>query len=294
MLKPYDYKQGDSKWGDVLYAVDGESSTIKSAGCGPTAMADIIASLVSPYVDPLTLASWSRMHGYKVYKSGTSYSFPVAVAQAYGVSCVRLNLSNVYGKPNNNVHNVALEQLKSGNWLLACMGKGNWTSSGHYIIIYGYDEKTGLVHINDPASNKANRACNTFALLRKQVKYYWAIQVPDEIKKNGIKKDGAYSQEEFVREVQMCLKSNLTGKGDGLTLSKTVTVSAKKNKKHAVVYPVQKLLKKIGIYHNVCDRSCGAGTTAAINKYQKDVLMYAIPDGEITAKQKMWRSLLRV
>ena len=157
MIKPYDYKQGDSRWGDVSYAVDGETSTIKSAGCGPTAMADVISSIVSEYIDPLTMASWSRMKGYKVYKSGTSYSFPCAVSKTYGVACTRLNTTSVYGNPNADVHVMALGELLKGNWLVACMGKGNWTSSGHYIVVYGYDKNTGNVYINDPASNKPNR-----------------------------------------------------------------------------------------------------------------------------------------
>ena len=75
MIKPVDYKQTDPRWGSNTYAADGETSTIKSAGCGPTALADVLAALVSPYIDPLTTASWARQHGYKVYKSGTSYSF---------------------------------------------------------------------------------------------------------------------------------------------------------------------------------------------------------------------------
>ena len=57
MIQPVDYKQGDYKWGSLSYAVDGESSTIKSAGCGPTALADVLAAIVSPYIDPVTCAS---------------------------------------------------------------------------------------------------------------------------------------------------------------------------------------------------------------------------------------------
>ena len=57
MIKPIDYKQTDSRWGGLKYAVDGESSTIKSAGCGITVMADILATLVSPYITPVTTAS---------------------------------------------------------------------------------------------------------------------------------------------------------------------------------------------------------------------------------------------
>lgn len=292
MIKPIDYKQTDSKWGTLPYAVDGENSTIKSAGCGPTAMADILAAIISPYIDPLTCASWARMKGYKVYKSGTSYNYPVAQGAAYGVKVRRLNTSNVYGKTGNSVHTEALNELLKGNWLIACMGKGKWTSSGHFIVVYGH--KDGMVYINDPASSAANRACNTWELFRSQVKYYWVVEVPEEIKRNGIKTDGEYLQKDFVREVQFCCKAGLDSIAGPQTLSKTVTVSAKKNRKHTVVLPLQKMLQSQGKYTGALDKIAGAKFTAAVNAYQSIRLGYRKPDGEITAKGKMWKKLLGI
>ncbi len=290
MIKPVDYKQNDSKWGGLSYAVDGEKSTIKSAGCGPTSLADVLAAIVSPYIDPVTLAAWARYHNYKVKNSGTSYSFFEPCAKAYGVKVSRLNTSNVYSIPWNGVHDKALSELQKGNWLIACMGKGNWTSSGHYVVAYGYEN--GYVYINDPASTKASRAKNTWELFKSQVKYYWAVEVPEEIKRNGIVKDGAYRQEDFVREVQFCTGATPDGKPGKETLNKTVTVSKSKNRKHYVVMPVQKLFKTQGRYTGTVDKVAGNLFESAVNSYQKTVLKYAKQDGEITAKGKMWRSLL--
>lgn len=290
MIKPIDYKQGDSNWGSLPYRVPGEISTIKSAGCGPTSMADVLAAIVSPYINPATCAAWARQHGYKVLQSGTSYSYPVAQAAAYGVSVRRLNTANVYGKPADAVHNKALAELQAGNWLVACMGKGLWTSSGHYIVAYGYSG--GNVYICDPASSKAVRACNSWDLFKSQVKYYWAVDVPAMIRQGGIVKDGDYRQEDFVREVQMCTGSTIDGKAGSGTLSKTITVSASKNRKHAVVLPIQKKLKKQGRYTGTLDCTAGPLFTAAVNSYQKQVLRYTKQDGEITKGKGMWKSLL--
>lgn len=290
MIKPVDYKQNDSKWGGLSYAVDGERSTIKSAGCGPTSLADVLAAIVSPYIDPVTLAAWARGHNYKVKNSGTSYSFFVPCAAAYGVTVRRLNTSNVYGKSSDPVHDQALGELQNGNWLIACMGKGNWTSSGHYIVVYGYEG--GYVYINDPASTKEAREKNTWDLFKRQVKYYWAVSVPEVVKKNGIIKDGEYRQEDFVREVQFCTGATPDGKPGTETLSKTITVSAKKNRTHFVVMPLQKLFRKQGLYFGTVDEIAGKLFTAAVNGYQDLVLRYAKQDGEITARGKMWRSLL--
>ena len=290
MLRPVDYKQNDKRWGDIPYAVDGERSTIKSAGCGPTALANVLAAIVSPYIDPLTLASWARMKNYKVKNSGTSYSFFVSCAAAYGVKVRRINTSNIYGKVNSPYHAQILAELQAGNWVIACMGKGNWTSSGHYVTVYGF--QNGNVYINDPSSAKAGRACNTWELFKSQVKYYWVVEVPENIKKNGIVKDGLYLQEDFVREVQFCTGATPDGKAGPQTLNKTVTVSSTKNRKHAVVLPIQKKMKKKGKYRGALDRVAGLCFDGAVKLYQSHVFEYRYPDGEVTAKGRTWRSLL--
>ena len=292
MIKPVDYKQTDPRWGSNTYAADGETSTIKSAGCGPTALADVLAALVSPYIDPLTTASWARQHGYKVYKSGTSYNFPVACAAAYGVEVRRLNIANVYGRTKAAVHAQALAELRKGNWVIACMGKGLWTKSGHYIVVYGY--KDGMAYINDPASTKAARACNTWALFASQVKYYWVVEVPEQVKQSGIVKTGDYRHEDFVREVQMCLRAGIDGKAGRQTLSKTITVSRSKNSKHNVVLPIQKLLKQCGYYTGELDKSAGPRFDTAVRTYQARIVELNRPDGEITAKGRTWREMLKM
>ncbi len=290
MVKMVDYKQNDSRWGDLPYAVDGEKSTIKSAGCGPTALANVLAAIVSPYIDPVTLASWARMKNYKVKASGTSYSFFVPCAAAYGVKVRRINTSNIYGNSNSPYHVQVLSELLAGNWVIACMGKGNWTSSGHYVTVYGY--KNGMVYINDPASTKESRACNTWEYFRKQVKYYWVVEVPDVTRNKGIATDGTYRHEDFVREVQFCTGATPDGVAGSQTLVKTVTVSADKNRKHAVVYVLQKYFKKLGYYTAGLDRIAGQCFTNAVYRYQAVNLNYRCPDGEITARGRMWKSLL--
>ena len=54
------------------------------------------------------------------------------------------------------------------------MSKGIWTSSGHFVL--AYKTKDGKVYINDPASEKAMRECNSLLVWQSQVKYYWIIE----------------------------------------------------------------------------------------------------------------------
>ena len=97
-----------------------------------------------------------------------------------------------------------------------------------------------------------------------------------------------YSQKEFIKDVCSILGVK-TAKD---ALAKTVTLNKKTNKNHSLVVPVQKYLKSLGYYTKTVDRDFGKGTEEAVNLYQKNVLNYNKLDGEITAKSKMWKSLL--
>ena len=60
-VKPVDYKQYDSKWAKKMYSSHGDKSqTMKNSACGPTAMADIVATLIDSKVTPPDLAGRAR------------------------------------------------------------------------------------------------------------------------------------------------------------------------------------------------------------------------------------------
>ena len=170
--KPIEYMQTDPRWKSLPYRVPGESATIGGSGCGPTCAAMLIETLTGKTFTPVDACAWSKERGYKALNQGTYYSYFVPQFAAFGILCERLNTVNVYGKPDNDVHDEALRLLKEGYYLIACMGKGLWTSSGHYIVVWWED---GKVHINDPASTKPERLLGDLDTFRQQVKYYWAI-----------------------------------------------------------------------------------------------------------------------
>ena len=97
-----------------------------------------------------------------------------------------------------------------------------------------------------------------------------------------------YSRADFVKDVCNILGVDTAREA----VEKTVTLSRKTNKNHALVVPVQKYLKALGYYTMTVDRDFGKGTEEAVNFYQRKFLKYNKTDGEITAKNKMWRSLL--
>ncbi len=178
-MKPISYLQTDPKWANIDYSARGEKTTIAKSGCGPSCMAMVIATLKNKAVTPKEACAWALAHGYKAVNQGTYYSYFATQGKAYGIAVSQLNGSNLYGKSSQWVkayHAKALAEIKKGNMVICCMGKGNWTRSGHFILWYGLDKSVKAL-INDPNSTKAARTCAELSLLQSQVKYYFVVDV---------------------------------------------------------------------------------------------------------------------
>ena len=176
--KPVSYLQTDPRWKNKPYAVKGESSTIGGSGCGPTSMAMVLATWADPKVTPETECAWALAHGYKALHSGTYYAYFVPAAKRYGLTCYQLNGASIYGNANSSHHKTAQTALARGDLVIACMGKGTWTSSGHYVLVW--DITGNIIHINDPASTRIARIAGNYEVFKREVKYYWVIRHPEK------------------------------------------------------------------------------------------------------------------
>lgn len=105
------------------------------------------------------------------------------------------------------------------------------------------------------------------------------------------KEEKGYALYDFVWDVQNACGAFVDGIAGPETLSKTVTLSEKKNRTHKAVLAVQKRLYALG-YTNVgkADGIAGPLFSAAVYDFQAENDCWA--DGEITAKNKTWRKLL--
>lgn len=171
--KPIEYMQTDPRWKGLPYRVPGESATIGGSGCGPTCAAMLIETLTGRTFTPPMACEWSVEHGYKALNQGTYYSYFVPQFAEHGIECTRLNTASVYGKPDDKVHDEALALLRMGYYIIACMGKGLWTKSGHFVVVWNAADR--YVSINDPASRRTERLCGDMSTFRNEVKYYWAV-----------------------------------------------------------------------------------------------------------------------
>lgn len=176
-MKPVYYMQTDPQWSKVDYSAPGETTTISKSGCGPTCMAMIIATLKDAAVTPVDTCKWALSKGYKALKQGTYHSYFVTQGEVFDIDVKQVNKSNLRGTDyakSKSFHTAALDAVKNGDLVIACMGPGLWTSGGHYILWYGVEGDNVLV--NDPASTAPHRAKAPLAVMQAEVKYYWIVK----------------------------------------------------------------------------------------------------------------------
>ena len=170
--RPVSYLQTDARWKSKPYRVTGEQSTIGSAGCGPTCAAMVISTLTGKTVTPVDTCDWSIRHGYKALNQGTYYSYFVPQLKAYGIQCKQMLGSRILNQPQHPIHEQVKQYLSQGYYVIALMGPGTWTKSGHFVLLWGWDTK---VRICDPASTRAERLNGDPEAFRREVRMYWLV-----------------------------------------------------------------------------------------------------------------------
>lgn len=183
-MKPVSYLQTDSGWSKIDYSAKGEKTNIGESGCGPTCMAMVIATLKDKTVTPIDACKWAKEHGYKAVNQGTYYGYFAPQGKVYGIDVRQLNGINLYKKNNavtKRYHDEAMAEIKKGNLVIACMGRGRWTRSGHFVLWYGIEG--GNVLINDPYNRQPNCLRADLPTFQSEVKYYFVIDVASAVKK---------------------------------------------------------------------------------------------------------------
>lgn len=99
-----------------------------------------------------------------------------------------------------------------------------------------------------------------------------------------------YGVKDFVKEVQAATGAEIDGIAGRETLANTVTVSAKINRKHRVVKPIQRRLNALGFDCGKVDGIAGSKFTSAVKAFQRE--NGCVSDGIISARNTTWKKLL--
>lgn len=139
------YNQSDSRWADYPY---GGSDPLAVYGCGPTVMAMLVTSFTENTVQPPDMAAWSAANHYWSSGYGTRHEFIPEGAAAFGLHAESFRNLTAEG---------VMSELKSGHILVALMGPGHFSDSGHFIIITE-DWSGNQVRVADPARLERTQA----------------------------------------------------------------------------------------------------------------------------------------
>lgn len=157
------YSQTDPRWANLNYPyIPGTANQsdikISRSGCGPTSLA-MVASTLSRTNLPNDVAAWygTRFHS----SAGTLQSIYPVFATDYN-----LNYSALGSFPTANARNAIRFVLQAQRSLVVVhAGPGYFTSSGHIMVMTGYNSKSNSYSIADPINPANNKEFSESFLL---------------------------------------------------------------------------------------------------------------------------------
>lgn len=166
-LSEYDLTQGvplfmqwDTRWGYMKYG----SGFVAETGCGPVCLA-----MAGYYVtgdekfSPDKMVEFALENGYYSPGNGSKWTLISEGGKTLGLAVKELPL----------VEKKIADYLKAGDPIIAAMGPGDFTSSGHYIVLTGYED--GMLSVNDPNSHANSEKLWSYETFADQVKNLWVI-----------------------------------------------------------------------------------------------------------------------
>ena len=133
------WNQMDERWCDEAY---GKTQTIGYAGCGPTALAMVVSTLTQTTMDPQEMAGWAYQNGYCCEGDGSYRTLIPEGAAHFGLP--------VTGAGKQDAQEI-VDALAEGKLVVAIMGPGHFTTSGHFIVLRGVTAE-GKLLVADPVS----------------------------------------------------------------------------------------------------------------------------------------------
>lgn len=132
------FNQGGEAWAELPYGTD----DIGRYGCGPTAMAMVVSSMTETAADPLQMAQLAVSLGHWAKRGGSYLSIVEGLAAESGLSAASLRA---------RTPDALMQPLLNGDLVVALMGPGHFTKSGHFIVLRGAT-LSGKILVADPNS----------------------------------------------------------------------------------------------------------------------------------------------
>lgn len=154
--------QWDERWGYAKYG----DNIIGVCGCGPTALAMVIAGLThNKYITPYVVARFVKSQNLYQKNSGTNWKLMTAGSSFF----------NVHSCEIENSKEEVFRCLKEGHPIICSVHAGDFTSQGHFIVLV--DIVDGKIKVNDPNSKIKSSELWYYKHIKLQIKCLWEFWV---------------------------------------------------------------------------------------------------------------------
>lgn len=158
------FQQWDERWGYLTYGND----NIGINGCGPTCLSMVVAGLLKDTSkSPDAVAEFSVENNYCTVASGTAWSLMSTGARKLGLKSESVSVGA------DSLRSV----LKKGQPVICSMKPGDFTTTGHFIVLTGLTDD-GKLMINDPNSITRSEKRWDIDTIVGQAKSAWTYTVP--------------------------------------------------------------------------------------------------------------------
>lgn len=156
------FVQWDKRWGYEKYS----GNFFAASGCGPTTLSMVVVYLThNREASPIAVAKYSKEAGYSVDGSGSSWTLISEGCMHYGVKAKTVALDESRMKA----------ELDEGHPIVVNVGPGDFTDTGHFMVITGYDYEG--FSINDPNSIEKSGKRWLFRNISSQIRAVWSMYV---------------------------------------------------------------------------------------------------------------------
>lgn len=156
------FLQNDPRWGDKPYG----NNTMAENGCGPTCLSMVYCSLTGKDTwNPYNLARKMDEEGYYVNGSGTAWLAMTELANEIGLKPYEVRFEE----------SAITSELEKGTPIICSMKPGDFTTSGHFIVLTGIDSR-GNVTVQDPNSKDNSRKTWLLKDLMPQISNLWGYE----------------------------------------------------------------------------------------------------------------------
>lgn len=158
------FLQWDSRWGYCEYA----GSIMGISGCGPVCLSMVSVSLLKDIrFEPLYIAEFAEKEGYATENNGTKWTLMSEGAEKLGLTSEELPLHK----------ETMINALNDGKPIICIMGAGDFTSTGHYIVLTDYSDEG--FSVLDPNSKERSSKKWTYEKIEAQIRNIWAFSVTE-------------------------------------------------------------------------------------------------------------------